>query len=291
MAEFNKREHTTKWIALRELSVLWNDAQRHLKPARVDQIVAEFDPDYFGVIFVTAKTETGIYHVIDGQHRIAAMLKMWGDPSQQVPCFVIDTTDPKRAADIFNQINSKRSGLTPVDLFTSGVAAGYETEVAINKLLRGLGYRVANYTEDGTLRAISTVTTIYKRDGEAGLRDVLLVVQAIWGRSADSVEGTILAAFAKVLREQGKAVDRERLVARMSKAFTPGRLIGQGKAFRDMFRGSLADNICRVIIRVYNDGLRKGQLAEVAPKSTPKLNGTKKPGQAAYDAHSGIGVH
>ena len=139
MSELNR--YALKWIPVKDLSVVWAGAQRKFDAAWAKQIADAFDPDLFGVLSVCPDGKPDIYHTIDGQHRKAAVQSLYGD-NEQVPCRVFDTTDPARAAEMFDRINTARKKPHPVDLFNVRVKAGYEDEVTINRIVKSLGYKV-----------------------------------------------------------------------------------------------------------------------------------------------------
>lgn len=294
MTNFTKQEHTVRWVATENLSVVWATAQRGMDNRKVAQIAENLDPDFFGVITVTLPVgEGGVHHVIDGQHRVAAIRQAWGD-GQKVPCMVLNVDDPKRAADIFSQINGKRSRPQAIDLFRVGVTAGYEAEVAVNKLVTGLGYHVGFDSTDGSISAVAMCLSIYRRHGIARLRDTLTVIQGTFGKSRESVDAAVLNGYTRFLVTYGTQIDRQRLVDRVAKQYTPGRLIGAARNWRDMKRISVADGIARVLLDTYNHGLKRDRLEE-SSISRKALNGTGKavkhrPGPA-FDAHGGIGIH
>ena len=259
MTSFSKADHATKWIPVKNISVVWAEAQRGLNEREAKRIAENFDPDAFGVCTVTLPNGNGIYHCIDGQTRIAAVRMALGE-DQAVPCNVLNTTDVKRAADIFSKMNSGRSKPGAIERFKVAVTAGYEMETAINKLITSLGYHVGTGGDDGTLRAVATCCAIYKRHGLDTLRDTLLIIRSTWGRDAEAVDGVILSGYAEFLAEHGMRVDAKRLIARMQKQYTPGRLLGAAKANKEMFRGSSAENVARILLATYNTGIRNGRL-------------------------------
>src|SRR6185312_12773170 len=147
---FVKSAHQTQWIPVKNLSIVWAKAQREFNERHADRIASDFDPDLFDDLVVTLPNGNGIYHVVDGQHRKAAVQKLYGE-DEKVPFRVVNASDPARAAAIFDKINTGRRKPNSVELFNVRVAAGYETEVAINRIVTYLGYRIAHSVEDNTI--------------------------------------------------------------------------------------------------------------------------------------------
>lgn len=73
-----------RWVALNRMKIS-PLAQRELNSARVDHLVAEFDPDQFGT--PTVSERDGWFFVIDGQHRVEAARRALG-PDQHIQCWV-----------------------------------------------------------------------------------------------------------------------------------------------------------------------------------------------------------
>src|SRR5262245_48807406 len=136
---FDRVKYKIEWLPIRDLSVIWVQAQRPYDAKHAEDIKANFDPDMFGTLAVTLPNGKGIYHIIDGQHRKGAVEMMWG-LDEKVPCQVFQAKDPKRAAELFDQINGRRKKPSPLQIFNVRVTAGHANEVAVDKIVRKLGY-------------------------------------------------------------------------------------------------------------------------------------------------------
>lgn len=263
MTPIPRTPHTTKWLPIKDLSVVWTQSQRGLKEKEALRINTEFDPDLFGVITVCLPNGKGVHHVVDGQTRVAA-IRLWGDEAQQVPCNILKIEEPGRAADVFIRMNTGRVGVQLIERFKCSVVAGYEVETAVNKIIAGLGYRIANDNRDGSLRAVGACVSVYKRHGPVILKDVLMVIQATFGRAHDSVDGGIIQGYSAFLAKYGHEADKHRLIKRVQKRLTPAKLISDGKYLREMFGGNTANSVSLAIVGAYNHGLRHDLLGETA---------------------------
>jgi len=258
---FSKAAHQTQWIAVKNLSIVWAKAQREFSERHADKIASGFDPDLFDDLVVTLPNGNGIYHVVDGQHRKAAIQKLYGE-DEKVPCRVVNASDPSRAAAIFEKINTGRRTPKGVELFNVRVTAGNEDEVAINKVVTGLGYRISHAVEDGTIRAVSALIGVYKNYGLEVLKETLMTIKGTWDKDAHAVDGPIIEGYGALLAEHRGHIDWRRLREQIGKTFTPGRLIGHAKADRELHGGTIGKSVCRVLTRAYNQGLRAGKLGE-----------------------------
>lgn len=256
---FTKSAHATQWIPVKNLSIVWAQAQREFNERHADKIAQGFDPDLFDDLVVTLPNGNGIYHVVDGQHRKAAIQKLYGE-EEKVPCRVVNAADPARAAAIFDRINTSRRTPSGVEKFNVRVTAGYKDEVEINKVVSWLGYRISGAVADGTIRAVSALTTVYKNFGLDVLKDTLTTIKGTWNNDFHAVDGPIIEGFAALIAEHRGHLDWKRLREQVSKKFTPGRLIGHAKSDRELHGGTLGKAVCRVLIRTYDQGLRTGKL-------------------------------
>jgi len=260
MTAIGKATHTTKWIPVKDISVVWERSQRHYHKKWARKISEEFDPDMFGVLAV-CPAENGTYHSIDGQHRRAAVEMLWGE-NEMVPCNVFKADSPERAAQLFDALNTARRPLQPLEIFSVRVTGKLEPELSVHKIVTGLGYKVSASKEDGNIAAVTACVATYKEYGKEGLLGALLLIREIWGKASASVDAPMIRGFAEFLATHGKDIDDKRLVSKVAKIYTPGRLLGAAKSARELFRGSVPKNICRVLVETYNTGLRKDRLEE-----------------------------
>lgn len=252
--------HGIKWIAVKHISVVWASSQRGLDQSKVKEIREKFDPDWFGVITVCPAGANGTYHAIDGQTRIEAV-RPWGE-EQKVPCQVIEADGPERAAQIFYAMNTKRRPLKAIEKFMVGVTGGIEPEVSVFAILERCDYRVSSDHHDGQLGAVDACVTVYRKHGPETLEDCLVVIQSVWGMSAEAVTAAMLRGFALFLSRHGKQLQHDVFAEKVSKQWTPSRLLGAARSAREMDGGSLAANVARVLASTYNRGLRRGRLTE-----------------------------
>lgn len=262
---FTKQAHTTKWIPVKDLSVVWAKAQRPLKQFHVDNIANDLDPDMFDDLIVTLPNGKGIYHVVDGQHRRAAIQKLFGN-DEEVPCRIVDAADPARAADIFARVNSTRRPPLPIEKFLVGVTAGYKVETEIDTMVRQLGLRIQNQTAPGKIKAVQALRAVYTKYSGDTLKDTLMTIKAIWGEDQNAYTGPIIQGFGAFIAEFGKHPDQKhfwsRLRERVAKSGSPGALVGRARTIKETMGGTMASAFKQQLVVIYNTGLRKGKLEE-----------------------------
>lgn len=256
MSSFTKGAHQTKWIPVKNLSVVWAQSQRELNKKHAATIAANFDPDLFDDLVVTLPNGNGIYHVVDGQHRKVAVQDLYGE-EEMVPCRVVDALDPARAAAIFDKINTSRRPPSALEKFNVRVVAGYETEVAIHKLVTGLGYKITGGSNPGSMRAVGSLIKVTNNYGLEVLKESLMTIKGTWGdEDASAVDGPIIEGFAALIAEHRGHLDWKHLREKVARSYTPGRLLGQAKADREIQGGNTADGVRRMLLKSYNHGIR-----------------------------------
>lgn len=254
-------EVSTQWIPIKQLSVVWATAQREFNERHSSKIADAFDPDLFDNLVVTLPNGDGIYHVVDGQHRMAAVRSLWGE-EEKVPCRVVNAKDPARAAAIFDKINTGRRLPSGIEKFRVRVTAGSETEVAINKIVTWLGCRIEQSDGPNCIRATAALINIYNTYGLDVLKESLTTIRTTWREDKGALEGPIIEGFGSLIGAHRGHLDWKRLREKTASTYTPGRLLGQAKADRETLGGRISDGVRRVLIRNYNQGLRTGKLGE-----------------------------
>lgn len=265
MSSFTQGAHTTKWIAIKNLSVVWSSAQREYNERHAKKIADSFDPDLFDDLVVTLPNGDGIYHVVDGQHRCAAVRSLYGE-DEKLPCRIVNAIDPARAAAIFDKINTGRRLPSSLEKFKVRVTSGSETEVAINGLVTSLGLIIEMNSSPRSIRAIGPLINVYNSFGLDVLKDALMTIIATWPSDKGAFEGPIIDGFGSLIGGLRGHLDWKRLREKTSGAYTPGRLLAQAKADREALGGRVSDGVRRVMMRNYNAGLRtpSAKLAEAA---------------------------
>src|SRR5690554_1338293 len=80
--------------------------QRPISPTMVNRIVKAFDSRLFGIVTASRRAD-GSYWVLDGQHRIAALIKM-GKGNISVPCEVLTGLSMEDEARVFHLRNANK---------------------------------------------------------------------------------------------------------------------------------------------------------------------------------------
>jgi len=235
------------WIPLKNLSVAWVKSQRGLDQKRAKRIAEAFDPDLFGVLIVCPDGK-GNYHIIEGQHRVAAARLMWGG-EQKVPAEVLNVDNPKDAANLFYQLNTLPKRARTIELFKIAVEAGYQNECAVDAIIKECGFVASGSPGDGNIRAVTACSSVFKEYGRPTLEATLRMIKDVWGNDPVAVEGSIIRGMAMFLKVGGGLkMPWEKTVEKIQKNYTAGKVLASAKVIRDSFRGySTAQAVSQVL--------------------------------------------
>jgi hypothetical protein len=228
------KRHETKevFVAVKNLSVVWVQAQRPFQESWAKKIADDFDTDKFDPPVITRPNGEGKYHIVEGQHRVFAVRLLFGD-DEQLKCRMVDADDPARAAEIFLGINSGRKAIKPVVKFQVAVTAGREPEVAINRLVNKMGYKISLTKGDYCISAVSSLIHVHERQGKDMLGKTLMTLDDSWPGDHSAFQGEMLKGYAVFLNEYPHA-NMKRLTDVVVKDFgSPNRLMIAVRLYRD----------------------------------------------------------
>lgn len=260
LAQMTKKERPIKWLHIEDLRVEWAEAQRPLSERKVAQIMRDFDPDAMGIITVAELNGKGDeYHIVDGQHRVEAVKRLWGDLRQRVECQIITgVTSPAEAARVWLGRNVNHTTPTPLERFEVRVTAGEEQAVAIQEIVGDMGFTVGR----SGIQAITAVEFVFKKHGAEGLRWVLQVIHDTW--RDPSPTNQIIKGFGKFYGSFAGNVETDRLVENLAKRYTPDSLVGAARSAAEIMPGGVPECVVRLMANVYNMRLGDDRRLQVA---------------------------
>jgi hypothetical protein len=249
-----KMERTArlKWVPLIQVKV--NPlAQRELKPARVDKLATEFDPEQFGSPTVNHRDES--YFVIDGQHRIEAF-KVWlGEGNwedQQIQCWTYDGLTEDEEAEVFLKLNDTLA-VNAMSKFRVGVQAGRQDECDVDRIVRSQGLRVSTDKSDGAVSAVNTLMRVYRRAEPDTLARTLKVIKFAYGDPG--LEAAVIDGLGLFCDRYNGDIEDDRLIKRLSKAMGGvNALLGKAEKLRKDTGSAKAHCVAAAAVEIYNAG-------------------------------------
>lgn len=248
-----KRQAQIRTIKLGDIRVS-PAAQRELNQARVNKIVDALDMERLGTLTVSHRD--GYYWLIDGQHRFNALKTYWGEGYEEweLEAWCYFDLDEEKEAEKFLQHNEVLA-VNAYDKFKVGVTAGRSVESDVDRIVRTLGLKVARTQGDGAISAVTALTTVYKKYGPSGLREVLWIIREAFGdRAFESLLITGLAQFRG--RYEGR-IDVDRLVSKLNR--TAGGIKGilnKAAYIREQVGQPTPTCVAAAITQIYNQGAR-----------------------------------
>lgn len=254
------RDQNLEWIPLPKLE---SDA-RIQRALNLNWCEARKDALDLALLGTFVVWRTGRQNIlIDGMHRKKLMeLAGWGDYA--VPCMVLTGKTLAEASRAFNGLNDHRR-VDYLTLFKNRVNYGDPAAVAIAEIAAELGLRVAGGPAPTHIQAARSLDRIYRYGGGTharALRLALGTAKAAWNLAPDSFHGAIVEGIGLVAIRYGVRVDQDELVPKLAKNGSPGKLVGQGKTWREAHGGSLANGVAGSVVAIYNRGRRVGKVED-----------------------------
>lgn len=232
--------------------------QRTLDERRVNEIIGDFNQLGMGVVTVSERLD-GSYHVVDGQHRVAALLSM-DRGTDNVRCLVYTGLSLAEEAALFRRLNNTRI-VNSLDKFRIRVVEGDPAAVSLNTMLESLGWRAAPGVKN-SFTAVAALEKIYKGpSGDAAdlplVRQVMGIVTKAWGIEPIGTAADILRGLGAVLRHYGELVDENKLVGELSGyQGGPRRLVGAARGLRELRGGRMEDSLAEILVTLLNNKRR-----------------------------------
>lgn len=238
-----------EWIRLGSMAVPPH-AQRELKPAKVDKILAEFDLDVFGV--PTVSERRGIYYILDGQHRVEAIKRWNGDGWEdlRIECRVYRSLTEAEEADKFSRLNDAMS-VTVYDKFRIGVNAGYEVENKIKKVVEREGLKISREQVPGGIGAVGTLRRVYVRSSDKVLAKTLRITRDAYGDPG--FEGSVIDGLGLMVQRYDGLIDEQIAVEQLSSAHGGVKgLLNKAAVIREKVGGAKAQCVAAAAVDIIN---------------------------------------
>lgn len=233
--------------------------QRKPNANKVAKIINNFDPDAIGVL-VCSMRENGVIAVIDGGHRVAALNAM-NLEAMNVRCLVFFDLTLEKEAEMFTILNDNRTKPKTQDIFKSKVVAGDSDAVKIKSILDTLGLSISTGPANNSVRAMGTITSIYKREGASNLQDTLSYLYLAFDKHSTSFSDSALIAVSKMISAFGNKIDGKRFVTTLSTFGSAnlwsnkGAAISKAMGYKDVNLGMI---VC--FLNEYNKRLKSNRL-------------------------------
>lgn len=243
-----QREAVLEWvpIGLMQVSPL---AQRDLNQARVDRLAAELDFEQLGTPTVNFRDER--WFVIDGQHRVSALIQIgYGD--QQIQCWAYRGLTGTEEAEKFLRLNDILT-VNAFAKFKVSIQAGREEECAIDQIVRSAGLRISQDRSEGAVSAVNTLLRAYRRGGPESLARALCIIRDAYGDAG--LEGSVIDGIGLLCHRYGADLTDERAVKTLSNALGGVHgLLNKAEHLRKQTGNPKAHCIAAAAVELINSG-------------------------------------
>jgi hypothetical protein len=231
--------------------------QRHdyINNKVVRSIANDFNELLVGVVTV-GKRQDGSLWVVDGQHRVLGAKKKG---LKQLTCVVFDSRGSEHEAEVFYELNTRRTGINCISIYKALLTQGEEATVSIQQLLDKYGFAIGKKT--GEFGAANAIRETYK----AGVLDrVLHVIKEAFGGDSKSWKwmfgsSHFIQMMTLIYRRHGEEIDDARMALVLARL---GYHDYQKLASR--FAGTTGNRAIRIapefIETIYNNNLRKNRI-------------------------------
>jgi hypothetical protein len=250
------RRAQLRWVPIAQMRV--NPlAQRKLNGQRVDHLAANFDPELIGTPTVNARD--GVFYVIDGQHRVAALKAIgWGD--QSIQCWTYEGLSPEQEAEHFLTVNDVLP-VSALDRYHRSVVAGRELECEVERIVRSLGLSVTREKVQGRIAAVAALLRVYERSDGATLQRALRIVRDAYGDAG--LGGPVIEGLGLLCQRYNGELDDAVLITKLSTTHGGvGGLLNKAEVARKATGRSRAECVASVAVEIFNRGRGGRKIAD-----------------------------
>lgn len=242
--------------------IIHPEAQRAMIQSHLRDIKQTMDLDAIGTIHAVQYARDGKpgTWVVDGQHRIQALLDLeFGDWEVQVVIHLDVKTDAQ-ASSLFLKLN-RRKGVYPFDTFKNEVTSGKIEATQSYLIVQKLGLDIKSHSGDHALNCVNTIKKIWALDSGKSLKASLSMLLSAWGTRSEALEGKLVEGLGIVYHKYDGSIQGPILQKRLAKyPGGPSALLGDAKGLRGHQKIALSRAVAQTIISTYNVGLRTGRL-------------------------------
>ena len=186
-------------------------AQREFSLSWASKLASQFNLEGMGYPVVSLRD--GMFYVVDGQHRIAA-LRILGFEEDTIQCEVYEGLTQEEEAELFLERNYNKA-VSPFDKFTKAVNAGRATATEIDRIVRAQGLHISRTRREGGISAVASLQRVHGRQGPAELGRVLRIIRDAYG--SIGFEGIVIDGLSLCLHRYDGQVEDAPMVERLLK--------------------------------------------------------------------------
>lgn len=230
--------------------------QRRFSKAQAEEYAQNLDLNKLGIPVLNHRD--GIFWVLDGQHRVAAV-KMYFAPNDpgSIDCEVYEDLTDAEMADIFLGRDNRRA-ISRYEKFKVACTAEYARECDIRRTVEAQGLRVARTKDDGSVGAVGALTRVYDRSGSVALGQTLRVIRDAYAASAEAFDAGVIEAIGLVFHRYNGRVNAQQLVEQLAADRHGVRgVLRRAESVRERTGNLKVPCIASIVVDSYNKGKAK----------------------------------
>lgn len=255
--------HKVRPVPIREMRVPpVQIIQRRFSKSQAEEYAANFDPNKLGIVAVNFRD--GIYWVVDGQHRVAA-LKLFFAPNDPgvIDCSVYADLSDQEMAELFLGLNTRRT-VNQFDNFMVSCTAERALETSIRRVVEANGLRIKQSADADCISAVSSLRRVAERHGTTVLGQSLRALRDGLTGDAKAFDGQLVVGMALVYgRFNGKTNEKRMAEALSDVPRGAATLLGKANSLVFKTGNHKTQCIAAVLVDTYNK--------RVGPRSSERL--------------------
>jgi len=255
---------TLEWVAA-DVFTTDSSYDRPADQKRINKLAEEWMPGAMGAVLSSYREDEGQHYLIDGQHRIGALLRL-GRKTDLVPAVVYHGLTIAEEAELFVWFNKNRKALSPSELFYASIAENNAGAIEIKQVVDGLELELDSFgTKPNSVRCVQAIWRIYNAIGPAGLDSALSIPLVTWGTPFphNAYNERLLGSIARLLHYYENKIDLDHLRMTLVKE-EPDKWLNNAAALRSLQGGDRIIAMCETIITAYNKGRSPSQKLDPA---------------------------
>lgn len=226
--------------------------QREFRQAHADRIAADLDLNKIG--FPIINHRDGIYWVLDGQHRIAALKQFGFSDKDVLECEVFEGLTDAEMADIFLGRDARKP-IPIYDKFHVSCTAGHRRERDIQRAVESNGQRITRNAQDGGVSAVGALGKVYDRSGDVVLGQVVRAINIGFSGEPAAFDAAIIEGLGLVFNRYNGRTNERDLGNRLAELRHGSReLLRKAEAIRVRTGNQKKQCVAAAVVDIYNKG-------------------------------------
>lgn len=253
-----------------------NMAQRVFKKPHVEEIIDNFDKNQLQPIVVSFRD--GIYYIVDGDHRTAAVRVKFGN-DYLMECKVVNGLTEKQEADLFVKLNENRIPLTASEDARGKFYAGEQQILDLYNICKKnhciFDIKVQENSNDDDIedksdwrkvKCIKAMERTYEGLGYNydDMFRIIKLLNTTWADDKDTFQEPMIKMMAVLIKTYGDEMVDKTFISRLSASpdHTPSKLIYAGREDR-FTKAKLEKRMARIAVYQYNTAKGRTKKLEI----------------------------